>query len=418
MQDILLEKFFEKQRWENALSHGVAKDMNTALLTNLTSPYARIKLYRDIKSDEYKIQPPHEARIPKDDGTFRTVYVNEGLDRIVLSIINDMFFEFCHDMIHPACKSYQKGIGCGKIVQSLSQKINDIKSDEIGYKIDLSKYFDSVPIEYIDKAFDDIETRTGKSLLINIVKDYYHMNTVLDMDKNPVEKYSSLRQGCAVAAFLADAVLYDIDEYLCDNYDITYVRYSDDILILGKDSDAAFEQISKMLKERGLALNPKKVEKLSKHRWFKFLGFNIKGRLISLSKARVKNFQNEIDERTIKKSPLSVEQAVKAVHSYLYKGNDEYSWGLTVLPVINVQEDIKQLNNYVMDAIRASITNKTRIGGLGIDFSGISPIQRGTGRNVSANKQKIPHIDNYLSLKTMQNALLLNKSVYNALLNT
>ena len=49
---------------------------------------------------------------------------------------------FKADWIHPQCKSYQKGIGCGKVVQELSHHI--AKYDK-GFKADLSKYFDSVP---------------------------------------------------------------------------------------------------------------------------------------------------------------------------------------------------------------------------------------------------------------------------------
>ena len=44
----------------------------------------------------------------------------------------------------------------------------------------------------------------------------------------------------------------------------------------------------------GVTLNPKKVEIIYKDRWVKFLGFNIKGDQITLSKSRVKSFQKEI----------------------------------------------------------------------------------------------------------------------------
>ena len=60
-----------------------------------------------------------------------------------------------------------------------------------------------------------IENITGKSSIINLLKNYYHTDIVLDLNKNAINKYSSLRQGCAFAAFLADASLYDIDEKIC-----------------------------------------------------------------------------------------------------------------------------------------------------------------------------------------------------------
>ena len=71
------------------------------------------------------------------------------------------------EMIHPACKSYQVGIGCGKVVLEVSHTIVNMKSDGyVGWKSDLSKYFDSVPIQFIDAAFDKVEAKCGHSVLL------------------------------------------------------------------------------------------------------------------------------------------------------------------------------------------------------------------------------------------------------------
>lgn len=42
---------------------------------------------------KYEISPPHTAQIPKENGEFRTVYVNEPIDRVVLGIANDLLFD-------------------------------------------------------------------------------------------------------------------------------------------------------------------------------------------------------------------------------------------------------------------------------------------------------------------------------------
>ena len=78
----------------------------------------------------------------------------------------------------------------------------------------MSKYFDSVPIEYVDWAFDKVEEKHGKSALIDIIRDYYHTDLYFDEDNELGEKYQSLKQGCSVAAWLADVILYHIDEKL------------------------------------------------------------------------------------------------------------------------------------------------------------------------------------------------------------
>lgn len=343
MNDILLQKFFEMKRWEQALETGVDKHIDKGELRKLTSPEVRIALYNAIATDNYEIAPPHEVQIPKDNGDMRIVYVNENVDRIFLSIANNLFFEMFPEFIHPSCKSYQSGIGCGKIVQQVSKEMARINSKIVGVKMDLTKYFDTVPIKYIDEVFDRMENKAGKSKIIDVVRKYYHTDLCFDFNGELIEHYQSLKQGCAVASFLADAVLYSIDKEISD-MDVYYVRYSDDLLVVGRCWDEAFQIIKAKLKEMEMTLNPKKVETVCKDRWVKFLGFNIKGSQITLAKSRVKSFQKEIETRTIKQRNISMTRALNQINSYLYKGDGKYSWATSVLPIINVEKDIETLN--------------------------------------------------------------------------
>lgn len=419
MNDILLQKFFEKERWEQALETGVDKHIDKGELRKLTSPEVRLALYNAIATDNYEIAPPHQVQIPKDNGDMRIVYVNENVDRIFLSIANNLFFEMFSEFIHPSCKSYQSGIGCGKIVQQVSKEMARINSKIVGVKMDLTKYFDTVPIKYIDEVFDRMESKVGKSKIIDVVRKYYHTDLCFDFNGELIEHYQSLKQGCAVASFLADAVLYSIDKEISD-MDVYYVRYSDDLLVVGRCWDEAFQIIKAKLKEMEMTLNPKKVETVCKNRWVKFLGFNIKGSQITLAKSRVKSFQKEIETRTIKQRNISMTRALNQVNSYLYKGDGKYSWATSVLPIINVEKDIETLNQFVMDALRACATNKKKIGGLGsVNDKENYTVLRGTGKNVTANRNKTEkEIEGFLSLKCMRNAILTNRAVYDTLVRS
>lgn len=417
--DILLQKFFEKERWEQAIEIGVGKGIDKGELRKLTSPEVRVALYNAIVTDNYEIAPPHQAAIPKDNGDFRIVYVNENVDRIFLSIANNLFFEMFPEFIHKSCKSYIAGVGCGRIVQEVSKEMVNLKRKEVGFKADLTKYFDSVPIRFIDNIFDEMEKKVGKSKIIDVVRKYYHADLCFDIDGNLIEHYQSLKQGCAVASFLADAVLYKVDLIL-SSLPGYYVRYSDDLLVISDNWEQSFMTLRSMLRDMELTLNPKKVEELYTDKWFKFLGFNLKGSMITLSKSRVKSFQREVEGRTIKQRNISPKKALNSVNNYLYRGNGKYSWSTSVLPIINVEKDIETLNQYVMDALRACATNKKKIGGLGSvndkeDFT----ILRGTGKNVAANRKKTEkEIEGFFSLGCMRNAILTSREVFETLVRT
>lgn len=419
MQDILLQKFFEKERWEQALEVGVDKHIDKGELRKLTTPQVRLALYNAIISDNYEIAPPHQVNIPKDNGDMRTVYVNENIDRIFLSIANNLFFEMFPEFVHKCCKSYQTGIGCGKIVQQVSKQVVQTNTSEVGVKLDLTKYFDTVPLKYIDKLFDKMERKVGKSKIIDVVRTYYHTDLCFNVDGELIEHYQSLKQGCSTASFIADAILYHIDDAV-SKLDVYYVRYSDDLLAIGKDWMKAFELIRDMLNDMQLSLNPKKVEIVYKDKWVKFLGFNIKGDQITLSKSRVKSFQKEIESRTIKQRNISLERAVNSINNYLYKGDGTYSWATSVLPIINVDKDVDKLNQFVLDALRSCVTNKKKIGGLGcVNDKADYTIIRGVGKNVRANRNKTDkEIAGYFTIKCMQNALLTSRAVFETLVRS
>ena len=416
MTDLLLQKFFEKERWEQALELGVGKGIDKGELRKLTSPEIRLAMYNAIITDNYEIAPPHQAQIPKDNGDMRIVYVNENVDRIFLSIVNNLFFEMFPEFVHKSCKSYQTGLGCGKIVQEVSRQVVKTDTNVVGFKADLTKYFDTVPLKYIDELFDKMETKVGRSKIIDIVRKYYHTDLCFDFNGELIEMYQSLKQGCAVASFLADAVLYHLDDTvsMLPGY---YVRYSDDLLYIGNEWGAAFPVVKSILEEMNMTLNPKKVEQVYKDRWVKFLGFNIKGEQITLSKSRVKSFQKEIESRTIKHRNISMTRAVNSVNNFLYKGDGKYSWATSVLPIINVDKDIEELNTFVMDALRACATKKKKIGGLGsVNDQSDHTILRGTGKNVTANRLKTDkEIEGFLTIGCMRNAILTKRAVYETL---
>ena len=417
MTDKILQMFFDIDRWTKAIEKGIGKDIRKDQLIRLADEHTRLAIAGAMLKGKYEISPPHTAQIPKDNGEFRTVYVNEPIDRVILSIVNDLLFDLMPEMVHDSCKSYQTGIGCGKVVTEVSHQIvNTGKNGYLGWKSDLSKYFDSVPIQFIDEMFNKVEAKHGHSALIDMLRKYYHCDLYFDENNRLQSNYQSLKQGCAVASWLADVLLCDLDEEL-SRMNGYYVRYSDDMLFIGQDYEKAMRVLQKRLDGMSMKLNPKKVEYLTVDNWFKFLGFSIKGSMISLSSSRIKTFQQEIEKRTIHKPGVIQTKAINSVNRYLYKGNGEFSWATQILPVCNVKKDLDELNKFVMDCLRAVATGKRKIGCLGYVKTGSdSCIVRGRGRNVKANRSKTGHdIPGYLTIGCMRNALLTSRPLYNTL---
>lgn len=422
-RDLIFEKFFfEQGRWDKAIQNGKLKGIPKWELHEMCDPKWRAQLSVQVFTGCYKTAPPHMALIPKDKpGEFRTVFVNEPKDRVIFSMMNDLFVEEFRQMIHPHCVSYLPGIGTGKIVRWISDILVKAKPIRgfIGWKSDLSKYFDSVPLWAIDRLFDKMQ-KTNPSKIIEAARQYYHQDLAFDTKGNLVEKYQSLKQGCAVASFLADALLYDMDEKLTQMAKAVggiYYRYSDDCLYIGGNYKKAMAVMRSELAKFELTLNPNKVQYIKPNEWFKFLGWNLKGDLRTLSEHRIKDFQKNIFNRTMKQRTTG-RKALRNVTWFLYGG--EHSWASAVLPVINVKSDIDELDKFVKDCVRCCEIGRFKakdVGGLGINYHPTYTISRGTGAAIrTAMERTAPEIAGYLSLNAAKNALMTDHAAYETLI--
>lgn len=433
MDDKLLEMMFEYNRWVDLLEKADEKGINKTVLRKMASPQIRLMLYERIKNGQYEIAPPRVLLIPKDDGTMRKVYANEDEDRIVCTLANDCIMELFKDMIHPNCVSYQKGIGCQEIVQNVSNEIVRLgkitNGKQIGYVSDFTKYFDSVCIEAIDNMFNKWELKLGFSHntepVVNMLRKYYHSTLYFDENGELQNKYLSLRQGCAVAAALSDMILYSLDDYMSNKYDL-YYRYSDDILCLSSDTSEIVNDINSICHKYAVQLNPKKVKPVYDNEFFKFLGFKIRGSQITLSKNRVKKLQKEIVSRTLNKPNITEKQAKQNVLKFLYGNADGYSWATACIGAINIEEDLITIDNFIKDCLRACKVRETQkrkskisiadIGGLGsVDNLADKTILRGKGRKVKTYREQTDKtIQHYKTMNCLSKAYKLGRPIYEA----
>lgn len=392
--DVKLQMFFDKKLWERAIQHCINKGIRPMELSQYTDAQFRGWLYEVMVTRQYKVAPPHVALIPKENGEYRKVYVNTVLDRLVLTIINEVYCTMYKNMIHPNCVSYQKGIGVKNIINSITTEISASKGIA-GYKIDISKYFDSVSREEMNTVLESVNTG---SCLDQILYDYYNDDIIMDENGQVVKKYKSLCQGCAPSAFFANIILRDIDEEMSKICSV-YYRYSDDILLFGEKANEALELLSTLLKKKGLSINLKKVEQILSDEWFTFLGCRIKGDIVSFGKKSLNNYMEHV-ETAIKKygvdnSAKALRKIIKSLNAYLYndhlKNHSAFGWAEYFFGIVNCKQDIVLLDTWTKDMLRGVYTGKggrKNVGGMGIIDGISSTLSRGKGKKVKSNKIK------------------------------
>lgn len=423
-EDLKLEMFFDKSRWDRAIREAIEKKLDRELITLYCKPEYRAHLFRYIFEQKYNVAPPHIVEIPKENGKFREVYVNEDMDRIVLSIIGEIYSELYRDRIHKSCVSYQKGVGVSRIVRCVSEELKRMKESGVksfGYKVDISKYFDSYPKELLYSDLDSIDTG---SPIDAIVQKYYREDIVINKDNKVEERYKSIAQGCAVSPFLANYALRDIDKKM-EEIGVMYYRYSDDAIIIGEQSDHALSVFKKMLKDKGLSLNCEKIEKIEDEKWFTFLGFRINCDKISFSKKTLKEFQKNIKlltpcNKELRHKKSSQIKAIRDINKYLYtaflQSHKNFGWAEYFFSAVNIPEDIMELDMFIKDRIRAVYTGRSNVGGLGTSNRKNRGVANRTGVNVGSNKKDISNKDlknlGYVSMHYLYKLYRADKSVY------
>lgn len=452
---LLYMMFTDETIWEELIKKAHEKDLDKQMIQKLRSPKKRRELYESIKNGTYQHQIPHKAEIPKKDSKEMRVVVVSGdkksKDRLVFALINECLFKmFGNVLISKQSKAYQKGIGTGDVVKELSRNLCE-RDNLIVAKYDFSKYFDKVSKESVFAFFALMERMMGYEYgtepVMNFLRGVWNDNRVKNLDGSITEEYLGIRQGNPCSAFWANVILRELDDYMSAKYPF-YVRYSDDLIVLGESEEKITEDINSIICKYGVSLNEKKTQSYTKDDWFKFLGFNCKGDMRSPSKTRVKDFQREILSRTLDLMPSSrdVEQdeqkriakreqrynkSVRLVMEYMYgKPGDEYSWATSLLPVCNVECDLQTLNDWVMDCLREVKCNDVRphmhrrrktydaIGTIGVEMCRKDyTLTRSKGEHVRRNLERGgKELAGYLSIVKAQKAMLMSKEIYETVL--
>lgn len=359
------EVFCSKEVWDKILYKALFKTIPSFISQAFCSERTREEFFLKFLEGEYKFNPPHLAVIPKDNGGLREIFVYGGLDRLVLSAYNEALnIVYGKDMVSPACMAYIEGRSTLRTVKEVLSS-TEVRS---GFKADLTSYFTSIPQEDVLGMMD----KTGQGTkLSEMVKQVYLDKSVV-VDEKLVEMEKGVGQGCALAAFLSNAYLFEVDEAMRKRYP-TYKRYSDDIIVLTENPDEAFEYLKELMAKYTpkLELNPSKVQIFDGKSSFTFLGWDIDGEHIRLSQKHMNRLKatlkhkvnpNILRVKHAKRNKEYLRKAVQAAMKFLYFNVEVNgkNFGFANQSILGMtdEEEVKELSMYIRNRILKEYTGK------------------------------------------------------------
>ena len=243
------------------------------------------------QDSKFSWQPPRLQKIPKPTGGTRDIYIFPELDRFLQKYMNYVICTQLSSLVSPYVFSYKRHtriLEACKTVQA-----NMANSGLWGYKLDISDYFRSVSYGSIISKTMDIFS--GNPRTMNLLINLFSINECYYRDELIPQKMG-IMPGCPIAAFYANLMLRELDDYCSESCQI-YSRYSDDLVFFTNSkhsSEEVIKTIPQILEKYGLAVNPKKVHDLSNSQSIEFLGLIIQPDSIEVSKRIIDGVKSKI----------------------------------------------------------------------------------------------------------------------------
>ena len=187
----------------------------------------------------------------------RIVYTYPDPENTVLKLLTFLLLRNYDGVFSPGLYSFRPRRSAKDAIRALSHvpRIGEMYA----YKVDISNYFNSVPIGQLLPMLEEITAEDPA--LYAFLAQLLAEPEVLDGNRTVTEN-KGIMAGTPLSAFYANVYLRDLDRHFAE-HGIPYARYSDDIILFAPsreetESHAAF--IRDFLARCGLAVNPDKEQ--------------------------------------------------------------------------------------------------------------------------------------------------------------
>lgn len=298
-------KSFEKQL--DHLTNSIVKRIRKG--TYLFYPFREI-----IKSKDPKLKNPFKVL---EKGKERILSIAGIRDILVQKVLYDAIYDRAEQQFNQLPEvsfGYRKGRSAPLAARTLYQHIRN------GYvyvlDADISKFFDKIPHNQLMKVIEDftydspiVQQLLKRFVRVDRIEWLAYKGNEWKFRKHKlrrIKRCAGIPQGGILSGLIANLYLHSFDEWVCcdlgSEYDIRYVRYADDFVILTKKYSQLPEIKEKVrikLEELGLTLHTDvkktKIIDLSKKRnYVEFVGFAISETGIRIKNENLRRFKERI----------------------------------------------------------------------------------------------------------------------------
>ncbi len=367
----LLDALGSENAWETFYEYklGLACQKNfTAELREFIDEKRYLPVYEKISGGEEAFPLPKKTVISKmGSDKKRVVYTYPDDENTALKLLTYLMLRKYDKIFAGNLYSFRPGRTAKDAVRRLTRTKGI--SQTYSYKVDVSDYFNSVPVDLLLPPL--------KSALADDEKLYDFLSSLL-LETDVIEngrihpERKGIMAGTPVSSFFANLFLTDLDRYFEEN-GFLYARYSDDIILFADtrgECERRAEIALSFLHSHGLSVNPKKECFSSPEEGFTFLGFYVCGKTVDIAPVTVQKLKGKMRRkrdaltRWKKRNDVDGEKAAKAFirvfNRKLFEnsGDNELTWSKWFFPCLTRADSLKEIDLYAQDCIRYLISGK------------------------------------------------------------
>lgn len=367
MHDLLSKREVWQEYLEYKLSGGHLSEADEKALSDFLEAQRFLPVAERIARGEC-FAPPKKAEISKlNSGKKRIVYIYEEDENWVLKLLTYLLQRKYDYLFANNLYSFRPRKGVRDAVKRL------IRTPDIGqmwsYKVDISNYFNSVPVERLLPLLR--ETLVDEPKICAFLESLL-VNPLVNDHETLVSEEKGIMAGTPISTFLANLYLAHMDHYFA-NAGVLYARYSDDIIVFGNteaEREQSAETIQRFLCEAGLSVNPAKEARTAPGEMWTFLGICYRDGIIDVAPASVEKLKAKMRRKTralvrwqARKGVAGIHAAkafVRVFHRKLFENpvEHELTWVRWYFPLINTTASLEVIDAYRQNCIRFLATGK------------------------------------------------------------